>query len=318
MEMNHELQNLLQRTIKEYIHPAVKILNIETTPIHSGTQAVHLMRHHVQFKVPDQILSISLVSKQAARIEQRVLTWLYSQKANVPFSLSSWSVSDHLEAEERSLLCIEDVDYQTDYTNLDIGLLQKREIKALSHIHISKLGQKKALSWLPEIDTCYVEKMIGEYWKPQWQAAKQDEQFIELFGDYIPIVESAADAILKDIQHVLNDQSSQTLIHNDLNPGNVLVRQNTEVIFIDWEEAKYGSLFLDIAMRCRTPEQMNDYRDLLSAKSIEFTDHHWNQLYTIASRYLGLRYMTWNLGAWTTQSNAKDQLRGYLDMVAGR
>lgn len=97
MEMNHELQNLLQRTIKEYIHPAVKILNIETTPIHSGTQAVHLMRHHVQFKVPDQKLSISLVSKQAARIEQRVLTWLYSQKANVPFSLSSWSVSDHLK-----------------------------------------------------------------------------------------------------------------------------------------------------------------------------------------------------------------------------
>ncbi|MBB6020248.1 aminoglycoside phosphotransferase (APT) family kinase protein [Paenibacillus sp. JGP012] len=170
---------------------------------------------------------------------------------------------------------------------------------------------------LPEIDTRYVEKMIGEYWKPQWQAVKQYEQFIELFGDYIPIIESAADAILKDIQHVLNDQSSQTLIHNDLNPGNVLVRQNTEVIFIDWEEAKYGSLFLDIAMRCRTPEQMNGYRELLSAQNIEFTDHHWNQMYTIASRYLGLRYMTGNLGAWTTQPNAKDQLRGYLDMVAG-
>jgi hypothetical protein len=99
-------------------NPAAEILSIETTPIHSGTQAVRLMRHHVQFKIPDQISSISLVSKQAARIEQQVLTWLYSQKANLPSSLSSWPASDHLEAKERSLLCIEDVDCQTDYTNL--------------------------------------------------------------------------------------------------------------------------------------------------------------------------------------------------------
>lgn len=42
---------------------------------------------------------------------------------------------------------------------------------------------------------------------------------------------------------------------------------------------------------------------------MEFSDNHFNQMYAIASRYLGLRYMSWNLGAWTNNSHAKDDIK---------
>ncbi|MGE7094481.1 phosphotransferase [Lysinibacillus sp. NPDC048646] len=45
---------------------------------------------------------------------------------------------------------------------------------------------------------------------------------------------------------ILNDESSHTFIHNDPNPGNVLVHNNDDIFFIDWHEARYELLFLDI------------------------------------------------------------------------
>jgi hypothetical protein len=309
---NNTLLELMQETVNRFIDPNIDILSIESKPINMGLQAVELSRHTVQINTLGNKAELSLVSKNATRTERRVLTRLYSQKANVPFSLTFGS-----EEEERSLLCIQDVDYQTDYASIDISLLQKNELKGLSHIHTSNYGLRKELSWLPMLDSVHIEKMIYERWKPQWQVAKETEKFIDVFGEYITSVEAAANTILEDIQFVLNDESSQTLIHNDLNPGNVLVHNNTDVFFIDWEEARYGSLFLDIPLRFGTLKQIEEYRELLATKSIEIPVPHFNQMYTIASRYLGLRYMTWNLTAWTSNSHAKDGLQKYLNMVAG-
>ncbi|MEC0260228.1 aminoglycoside phosphotransferase/kinase family protein [Paenibacillus lautus] len=109
-------------------------------------------------------------------------------------------------------------------------MLQKSEPSAPSHIHISNFGQKKELSWLPEEDSSHIEKMLYERWKPQWQAAKGNEQFRATFGEYIHLVEAVANTISEDLQYVIKDESSQTLIHNDLNPGNVLIHNNTVYI----------------------------------------------------------------------------------------
>lgn len=310
--INNNLLKLVQETVKKFIDPKAEVLSIESKAIYMGLQAVELMRHSVLIKILDETSKLSLVSKHATRIERLVLSRLYSQKASVPFSLSYG-----YEVDERSLICLQDVDYQTDYKTINIRLLQKSEPSALSHIHISNFGQRKELSWLPEVDSFHIEKMLYERWKPQWQAAKGNEQFRATFGEYIPLVEAVANTISEDIQYVIKDDSSQTLIHNDLNPGNVLVHNNTDVFFIDWEEARYGSLFLDIPLRCGTSEQIEEYRGLLAANTMEFADNHFNQMYTIASRYLGLRYMSWNLGAWTNNSHAKDDLKKYLDMVVG-
>ncbi|MEK8129980.1 phosphotransferase [Paenibacillus filicis] len=303
---------LIQNTLRKFINPNAEVLSVENQPIHMGLQAVDLNRHHVQFKTDGAARSLSLISKRATSIERRVLSRLYSQKANVPFSLSHAP-----DEEERSLLCIQDVDFQTDYTNLNMNALQKKEPKVLAHIHISNYGQRKELSWLPAADGLHIEKMVNERWLPQWETAKRQEPFLEVFGEYLSSVEAVAATISEDMKMVIHDEQSQTLIHNDLNPGNVLVQHNTDVFFIDWEETRYGSLFLDVPLRCRTQQQIEEYREVLADANIEISSHRFEQLYQIASRYLGLRYMSWNLGAWTSHSQAKEDLRKYLDMVVG-
>ncbi|WP_238652466.1 phosphotransferase [Paenibacillus piscarius] len=310
--VNNNILKLVQRTVREYINPKAEVLSIESNSMGLGFQAVELNRHSVIIQADYKTSRVSLVSKQATRLERQVLRALYAQRANVPYSYS-----DGAESEERSLVCLQDVDAQTDYGSLDIHSLQLSETKTLSHIHLTNFGQKKELSWLPEADSLHIEKMILERWKPQWQKAKENEQFIDVFGDYILSVEAAANTILEDIQQVIHDETSQTLIHNDLNPGNVLVHNNADVYFIDWEETRYGSIFLDIPLRFRTSEQLEEYKRQLAVSNIEFPINQFSQLYAIASRYLGLRYMSWNLGAWTSDSRAKDDLRKYLDMVTG-
>jgi hypothetical protein len=306
---NNNLYDLIQGTVKEFIDPNAEVLIIDSNPINMGLQAVDLRRYKVLL---GNKAEISLITKSATSIERRVLNRLYKQKANVPYSLSYGS-----EVEERAPVCIQDVDYQTDYGNLNINLLQKKEMKALAHIHASNFGLRKELSWLPLADCAHIEKMINERWKPQWEVAKNDDQFINVFGDYITAVESTASTIIGDLQNLVNDEANYTLIHNDLNPGNVLVHNSTDVFFIDWEEARYGSLFLDIPLRCGSTEQVEEYRESLSAKGVEFSDSRFTQFFNVASRYVGLKYMGWNLGNWTNNSHAREGLQKYLGMVVG-
>lgn len=165
LKSNH-LYELIQDTVKKFIGTSAEVLSIESEPINMGLQAIDLRRYNVQVIKNGNKAEVSLVSKNATSIERRVLTRLYSQKANVPFCMSYGS-----EIEERSPICIQDVYYQTDYGNLNIGLLQKNEIKALSHIHVTNYGLKKELSWLPLVDDVHIEKMINERWRPQWEVA---------------------------------------------------------------------------------------------------------------------------------------------------
>lgn len=110
--------------------------------------------------------------------------------------------------------------------------------------------------------------MIYGRWKPAWEEAKNNEQFIETFGEYIPEVEAISNSITSDIEVVLNDESSPTLIHNDLNSGNVFVHNNDDVFFIDWEEARYGSFFLDIPLRFEF-NKAREYREVLASLGLE-------------------------------------------------
>lgn len=193
-------------------------------------------------------------------------------------------------------------------------MLQKRELHALAYIHKTNHGLREELSWLPLANRDHIEKMVYERWKPAWEEAKNNEQFIEIFGKYIPEVEAISNSIVNDIEVVLNDESSHTLIHNDLNPGNVLVHNNSDVFFIDWEEARYGPFFLDIPLRLEL-DKAKEYCEVLASLGLETPFERFEKQYVIASRYLGIRFMTWNLGVWTTNPNAKDGLQKYLNMA---
>ncbi|CAH1215514.1 hypothetical protein PAECIP111892_04104 [Paenibacillus auburnensis] len=310
--------DLIKDTVYCFVCPEAEVLSVESVPMHAGTRAVELIRNKVRLQRragiktgPDAAEEVSLVTKQATFVERSALSRLFSQAANVPFSLSGQPLH-----EGRSLLCIEDVDYRTDYGTLDIAALQDKELRALAYIHYANLGCTCDLPWLPKVDEDYIAKSINEWWRPSWERAKENPVFAETFGtEIISRIEDIAGRIVEDMAPVIHDESTYTMIHNDLNPGNVLVKGNDEVYFIDWEEARYGSLFMDIPMRCGTLQQAEDYRRYLGFFGCDIPDQHFAKLFPIASRYLGLRFMGWNLGVWQQNEQAKSGLIKYMDMV---
>lgn len=305
-----KVYNLICETVKRFISPTAQVLSMDSKPINIGLQAVDLFRHKVLVKEHNVEEQVSLITKKATLTERRILSRLYSQSANVPFI-----VTHDLDSDLRTLICIQDVDYKTDYSNLNFEILLKREQQALAYIHTTNLGLKKEIPWLPFADRNHIQNMINERWRPAWEVAKNNEQFVEVFGSYIPIVEEVSKSIIEEIEIVLNDESSHTLIHNDLNPGNVLIHNNNDVFFIDWEEARYGSFYLDIPIRFSDFKQAENYREVLGSLGKEIPYAQFKKQFTIASRYLGIRYMPWNLGVWNTDSRAKEGLHKYLNMA---
>ncbi|XEC94195.1 phosphotransferase family protein [Paenibacillus tarimensis] len=303
------VNELIQETIHRFISPTAKVNNIDSTPVSMGMQSVDLYRHKVRIIDHNARKDISLISKKATITERRALCMLLSQSANVPFT---WTKD---LTEGRAYICTQDVDYLTDYNNLDIAMLQNKELHALAFIHHANLGKREQLSWLAPADQNHIYTMIHERWRAAWKVAKNNEQFMDEFGIYVPTVESVARSITDDMIRVLNDERTHTLIHNDLNPGNVLVYNNEDVMFIDWEEARYGSLLLDVPLRF-TVEQAEDYRDALASLGHEIPHSLFIRQYKMAARYLGLRYMSWNLSVWTGDPNAKQGLKKYLNMVS--
>lgn len=305
----NEILEMIQESMLQFISKTAIVLEVESSPLNLGYQAVNLSRHKVLIDNEGTKEYVSFITKMANKTERQILHRLFLQSANVPFSRTH-----DLNSENRSLICIQDVDYKTNYQSLELEMLQKKELHALAYIHKTNHGLRGELSWLPLANRDHIEKMVYERWKPAWEEAKNNEQFIETFGKYIPEVEAISNSIANDIEVVLNDESSHTLIHNDLNPGNVLVHNNNDVFFIDWEEARYGSFYLDIPLRFEL-NKAKEYREVLASLGLETPIERFEKQYVIASRYLGIRFMTWNLGAWTTNVNAKDGLQKYLNMA---
>lgn len=305
----NKILTLIQESTVQFIAKTAIVLEVDSSPLNKGYQAIHLSRHKVLIDNQGLKEYVSFISKMANKTERRALHRLFLQSANVPYSRTH-----DIDSDERALICIQDVDYKTDYQNLEFERLQNKEVHALAYIHKMNYGLRSELSWLPLANHEHIEKMIFERWKPAWEEANNNERFFETFGPYIPEVEAVFGTILNDIDVVLNDESSHTLIHNDLNPGNVLVHNNDDVFFIDWEEARYGSFFLDIPLRFEL-NKAREYREVLASHGLVMPNERFEKLYRIASRYIGLRFMTWCLGSWTSNSNAKDDLLKYLKMA---
>ncbi|UQZ34984.1 hypothetical protein C2I18_16520 [Paenibacillus sp. PK3_47] len=315
-----KLTGLLKDTVYCFVSPDAQVLSVESSPISAGSRAVELSRHRLKLGVSSgeneastgaSDSEISLITKLANYNERSALSRLYAQGAKVPFSLSNQP-----QCEGRSLLCIQDVDDQTDYSRLDIAALEAKEMQALAYIHSKNLGCREEVPWLPVVDEDQIAVAVGHWWKPAWKAAKSHPDFAGTFGaERLAEIESVAEGIVSAMVPVIEDTATYTMIHNDLNPGNVLVHNNEEVYFIDWEEACYGSLFLDIPMRCSSVRQAFAYKKYLNNYGLEIPDAKFAELFAVASRYLGLRYMCWNLGVWEHNERAKADLCKYMDMV---
>lgn len=305
-----EHRRLIEETVARFISPDAILLDLEEQPVMKGFSATEIYRYQVRVDYRKEDLVTSYIIKKASLNERRVLALLHEQRVSVPYSFSR-----DYESDQPCYLCMQDVDYETDYGSLDVEVVLGQEYELLAHLHAANLGRRQDLLWLPEADRRYISRMLRERWEPSWTQAVQNEEFAAVFQSYIPQIEAMADSITDEMETILTDESSLTLVHTDLHPGNVRVQNNTNVRYIDWEEARYGSFYLDIPLRFTGLEQAERYRRALEAKGISINRDEFNRRYLTASRYIGLRYMGWTLGSWNTNRHTFESMIQYMNMV---
>jgi len=306
----NSILDLIEKTLTKHVASEIDEIKIEEQPVKKGYNSQSIHRYKVIYRYHNNHKEISVIIKEARLVERKVLYHLNAQAASVPYCFA-----DDLEMDVSANICMQDIDYCTDYSKLDTALIVDHIGSSLAHIHGANYQYKHQLGWLPFADRRYIEVILKERWKPYWDKALMNSEFVDSFKTYIPEIEVISSKIIDDMERVLMDESSHTLIHTDLHPGNVLAQNTNKVYMIDWDEAHYGSFYLDIPIQFGMPEEAEVYWGKLFNNGIEIPHKVYMERFRIASRYTGLRYMAWTLGAWADDHNNTEYLYRYLNMV---
>ncbi len=290
------LDGLLQATVERHVSSAARVISVEAVPIGAGMSEAAVRRYRVDVSVAGRSRSITLVTKLAPLVERRVLTLLQAQGHRcVPYSHTL-----DLTGAAPALICLEDLGDERRPTSLDPipDAFFAREADAVAGIHAANFDREDDLPWLPRVDRAYfVNALEQQFWRPAWERALADDGFVDMFRPWIAIVEAAAARSADEMTALAGEAEWRTLVHTDLNPSNVLVRDGRPGI-IDWHAAHVGPLYLDIPHHFCTLDQAEHYRRALAGHGRQIPAADFAARYRVAARYTALRYMWWTLDAW--------------------
>ena len=307
--------DLLSRTLQHFVAADASITQMTSVPLSGGMSGSAISRHTIQYAAAGGSATISLITKDADHHEWRVLRHLQSQRQpNIPFA----HAIDNTHG-QRLLICLQDVGDQNRPSSLDpITETQlAREAAGLARIHTANFSQPARLDWLPSISPSYIHDMLFvRAWRPAWETAIADARFAAAFRDAIPRVEAAAATIVEDMRALLNEPASQTLIHADLNPSNVLVYDG-QPYFIDWQTAMRGPFYIDLPHHHCTLIQAEQYRQALAAHGYAISRQDFAERYRVAARDIGCRYMWWTLEYWLEDQTQTRWVQHYIGLITG-
>jgi len=303
---------LIRETLTREVSPTIILDSYEERMIRPGMSGAALRKYELHGSDPStsERLNMSLVIKESTSIERRVLHTLRLQKMNVPYNFTFNLTSDVTE-----LICLQDLgsDHIADPMSISDEWLRK-EAYELARIHSINLHQDSEYVWLPRIDRRFIETWLQVGWKGAWQEVLQDEEFVQVFHPYISQIEHAALHIVEDMERVIRDPDFFSLIHTDLHGGNVLT-YNDQVYFIDWAEAHYGSIMLDLPHNFCTRRHVQHYVEALNELGVNFPEKTFYDHYQICRRYIGLRYMGWLLHIWKHDKGATNWIIHQMNMA---
>lgn len=305
----HPVHHLLQATITRQVAPNARITDIGVLPINPGVSKVHVQRYVVQVEGPaSQPTTVQLVTKPAPLVERRVLAHLQRQvQAIVPFS---HTLDVHTDA--TTLVCMQDVG---DTLIEDAATFTEQTAHGLAAIHAANRGRAAALAWLPRTDHAYfTDFIVGHCWRPAWDRALADPAFVDSFGAYLPVVARAVQDLPHTMLALYHEGDVQTLIHTDIYYGHVLEHADRPWI-IDWGQAHYGALYLDLPSHFRTLDQALCYRDSLADHGVAIPRDHFVARYRRAAQFVAIRYLWWWIEEWR-RDHAPWQQEGLIEMFA--
>lgn len=281
--------------------------DVRALPIDPGVSGVPVARFEV---VVGSCKTVRLVTKPCGLTERRTLAAL-DGLAPVPRAFVPDTALDELQT-------VVMTDAGETLLAFDPSA-KRRAAQALSEVHARFLGRSEDLPWLPRLDHPYLDEFIVAWcWRRAWDEALTDERFTTTFGKYTEAVEASAHTLAGDLLAFEARANVNTLAHTDVYHGHVF-DQSGRAVVIDWGQARYAPLFLDLGDTFDTPEAAHTYREALAARGVELGDRVFQEGHLLARRFAGLRYLWWWLASWRgePQGWSREGLERTLKMAAG-
>jgi Phosphotransferase enzyme family len=308
-----DIPTLLAATVRRMVHDAASVGEVTSETITRGVSGAEVRRHAVTVEVPDRPDTVvSLVTKMSYRVERSTLAHLNRQaQPGVPFSHAR-----DVDLDGPDWICLRDLGDcgRPDVRSPVPEQALASEAAALASIHAANIGVD-GLSWLPRADREYARSMIEEiFWRPHWESAVTRNDFHDEFGSWVPRVEAAAAKVVDEVAALDAEDASLTLVHTEVNPGNVLVHEGCAYL-IDWADAHQGSLYLDVPHHLYTVDLAERYREALHRSGLSVARADFEERYRVAARFTALRTMWWTFEAWREDRDAADWVLHYFAML---
>lgn len=305
------LEQLLQQTIRESVRLDARVVRVESRPLDDherGYSDARPDRHAVAFQDPQGGTdTVTLITKEAPLLERRVLKLLGEQgHEGIPFGHTL-----DLSTDTPMPLCMQDV---APDAAPPPAHLPARTAQVLAGIHAANLGRAEELVWLPRADRAYFEGFILANYRERLAQAMERPEFVAEYGEVARRMEEAVEPFLAAMDALWEEGGSLTLIHADITPEHVLVHGGQPYL-IDWGQARYGSLYLDLPNHFG-PGDVLLYRDALAELGHDIPAREFMRRYREARCYPGFKYMGFLLSLW--MAGQLGSLRGgLLDLLLG-
>jgi hypothetical protein len=245
-----------------------------------------------------------LVTKAASLLERRILELLARQGCAVP----PVYIPD-VTSEGRAPVYMP---YLEARPALDMGHpfspLTRSIAEGLAGIHAA--NRQKSPSWLPQAGEDYLGRLWLRAWREQWETNLAQPDFAAEFGPYTSRLEAAMERFMDTLKALAAEGTTLTLLNVDLIHDHIRLWQG-EACFIDWEQAAYGTLYLDLPNHF-TVETALVYRDALARRGYEIPEVEFLEHYHEIGRYMGLRYLGYSLWVWAQGEEQRRQGRWFL------
>jgi len=281
-----ELARLFESLLQRWINPSASVGQIVQLPEdaqdHSGA-TVHF--YHVSYTTPASPQTmITLVTKDAMLYERQILAWLNDQHLpHIPLSYT-----DDLTTNASQLLCQEFAGKRVPLTPTHFQSVAR----ALAHLHAHNCGDSRHLPWMRRLRGVG----FGLWWRQAWQRAITNPDFVHEFRSYLPYIEPALARFVQTVEHLWREEACLTVLHTDLSPWHVLVRDDHPYL-IDWDQARYGPLYLDLP-NFFTLETVVLYYEALVARGLRLNYAEFLTRFHTTWCFVGLKYMVPYLDMW--------------------
>lgn len=245
--------------------------------------------------------TVDVISKEASSRERHVLALLSTQRQAIP---ATWV--ENPAREGRALILQE---YADDYPWMAPEASQTEQTaESLAAIHAANLGAPQP--WLPRADRSFLDELYLRATQQEWERNLADPLFADEFGSYTEPLHTALDRLLGVLDELTREAQTLTLINTDFNPSHLRLARG-KPCFIDWDQAHYGSLYLDLP-NIFSVETALFYRDALARHGLAIAPADFLERFREVGRYMGLRYLEVGLLHWRHRGDDWPHQRWFL------